>query len=138
MCTTCGCGGNHTHTHVDENGNVITHTHEHHDHDHGHEHGPERTVSVEEDILSRNNAVAAVNREQFRQKRILALNFVSSPGSGKTELLCATIRAAGEIVVIADGRIAERGTHDELIARHGLYEHIYEKQLGQQADNLRQ
>ncbi len=99
MCTTCGCGGNHTHTHLDENGNVITHTHEHHDHDHGHEHGPERTVSVEEDILLRNNAVAAVNREQFRQKRILALNFVSSPGSGKTELLCATIRAAGDLPI---------------------------------------
>lgn len=111
MCTTCGCGGNHphTHTHVDENGNLITHTHEHHEHQHGesdlHSHdaavGTERAIAIEEDILSRNNAVANENRDYFRQKHILALNFVSSPGSGKTELLCATIKAAGEKLTIS-------------------------------------
>lgn len=106
MCTTCGCGGNHTHTHthVDENGNLVTHTHEDHEHHHEHSHGPahshdsaisaERAISIEEDILARNNAIADDNRKYFRQKHILALNFVSSPGSGKTELLCATIKAA--------------------------------------------
>lgn len=118
MCTTCGCAqpGAHIHTHVDENGNVTTHVHDghdhehhHHDHDHHHHHDhdhahPEhahapgfdasRAVSVEEDILARNNAIAAKNRELFRKKRILALNLVSSPGSGKTELLCATLKAA--------------------------------------------
>lgn len=111
MCTTCGCGGNHphTHTHVDENGNLITHTHEHHEHQHGesdlHSHdaavGAERAIAIEEDILSRNNAVANENRDYFRQKHILALNFVSSPGSGKTELLCATINAAGKKLTIS-------------------------------------
>ena len=75
MCTTCGCGGNHphTHTHVDENGNLITHTHEHHEHQHGepdlHSHdaavGTERAIEIEEDILSRNNAVANENRDYF-------------------------------------------------------------------------
>ena len=106
MCTTCGCGGNHTHTHthVDENGNLVTHTHEDHEHHHEHSHSPahshdsaisaERAISIEEDILARNNAIANDNRKYFRQKHILALNFVSSPGSGKTELLCATIKAA--------------------------------------------
>ena len=93
MCTTCGCGAehSHTHTHRDENGNLVTHTH----HDHEHEH----VVSVEEDILSRNNQVAAENRNTFRAHRILALNFVSSPGSGKTELLCATIRKASDMPI---------------------------------------
>ena len=95
MCTTCGCGSehSHTHTHRDENGNLVTHTH--HDHDHEHEH----VVSVEEDILSRNNLVAAENRDTFRAHRILALNFVSSPGSGKTELLCTTIRKASDMPI---------------------------------------
>ena len=119
MCTTCGCGGHggHMHTHVDENGNVTTHyhddhdhDHEHHHHDHDHEHGhdhhhhgdaPEhshmhgtdaaRAVSIEEDILARNDAVAAENRALFREKGVLALNLVSSPGSGKTELLARTL-----------------------------------------------
>ena len=92
MCTTCGCGSDHphTHTHRDENGNLVTHTH---DHEH------ERVVSVEEDILSRNNSVAAENRKDFREHRILALNFVSSPGSGKTELLCATIRKSADMPI---------------------------------------
>ena len=120
MCTTCGCGDPHSHTHVDENGNIVTHTHSHdhghehgHDHDHDHEHhhhhdhdhgAATRTVAVGMDILARNNEVAAVNRAFFAANKILALNFVSSPGSGKTELLCATVRAkpenAPEILVI--------------------------------------
>lgn len=98
MCTTCGCGGSHTHTHVDEHGNVVTHTHGPHEHDHAHEHShaASRTVTVEEDILARNNREAEKLREEFRRHKILALNFVSSPGSGKTELLSATVRARKE------------------------------------------
>ena len=98
MCTTCGCGDPHSHTHIDEHGNIVTHTHAHdgHDHHHHHEHANKRTVSVGDDILARNNAVAERVRAYFRANRILALNFVSSPGSGKTELLCATIRAKPE------------------------------------------
>jgi ATP-binding cassette subfamily B protein len=33
----------------------------------------------------------------------------------------STIRDADQIVVIADGRIVEHGTHDELVARRGAY-----------------
>ena len=97
MCTTCGCGSehSHTHTHRDENGNLVTHTH----HDHAHEHESKRVIDVEEDILSRNNSVAAQNRNDFRSHHVLALNFVSSPGSGKTELLCATIRRAADLPI---------------------------------------
>ena len=78
----------------------MTHTHEEHVHEHEPQHthdsamGTERAISIEEDILARNNTIANENRAFFRQKHILALNFVSSPGSGKTELLCATVRAA--------------------------------------------
>lgn len=104
MCTTCGCGDPHSHTHIDEHGNVVTHTHSHDEHGHHHDHAHSRTISVGEDILARNNNVAAENRAFFHTKKILALNFVSSPGSGKTEFLCATVRAkpadAPDILVI--------------------------------------
>ena len=41
----------------------------------------------------------------------------------------STVKDADLIVVLEDGRIAERGTHDALIARGGLYAELYEKQL---------
>ncbi|MDK1493902.1 hydrogenase nickel incorporation protein HypB [Sinorhizobium sp. 7-81] len=51
----------------------------------------ERIIQVERDILSKNDAYAAENRCYFGRRGIVALNFVSSPGSGKTSLLVRTI-----------------------------------------------
>jgi hydrogenase nickel incorporation protein HypB len=53
----------------------------------------ERTIKLEADVLGANNAVAAQNRAHFAAHGVLAYNLVSSPGSGKTSLLCATIEA---------------------------------------------
>ncbi len=60
--------------------------------DHHHHAEPQRkTISVEEDILSKNNRLANRNRELFAQQQIFTLNLVSSPGSGKTTLLEQTL-----------------------------------------------
>ncbi|HRE38125.1 MAG TPA: hydrogenase nickel incorporation protein HypB [Chitinophagaceae bacterium] len=87
MCATCGC---------DSNGNISFHEpgHEHHhNHDHGHSHSHEKTVvEVEQDILHQNNLLAQRNRGYFDAKNILAINMVSSPGSGKTALLERTLK----------------------------------------------
>ena len=63
--------------------------------------GAERIVAIEQDILGRNNAVAARNRRYFAQRGILALNLMSSPGSGKTTLLVRTIDALKARIPIA-------------------------------------
>ena len=63
--------------------------------------GAERIVAIEQDILGRNNAVAARNRQYFAQRGILALNLMSSPGSGKTTLLVRTIDALKARIPIA-------------------------------------
>jgi hydrogenase nickel incorporation protein HypB len=51
----------------------------------------ERTLRVERDILGKNDAQARVNRRDFAERGVFALNLVSSPGSGKTTLLVKTI-----------------------------------------------
>ena len=105
-------GSEHSHAHVHEGEHAHEHGHEHgHEHHHHHEHavggdldygtGPARAhvpgmsqarmVQIEQDILSKNNAYAAANRQWFDERGIFALNLVSSPGSGKTTLLCKTI-----------------------------------------------
>jgi hydrogenase nickel incorporation protein HypB len=51
----------------------------------------ERIIRLERDILSKNGAFARANRDRLKAAGILALNLVSSPGSGKTSLLVRTI-----------------------------------------------
>ena len=53
--------------------------------------------------------------------------------AGRTSIVIAhrlsTILKADCILVVADGRIAEQGSHDELLARNGVYRELYETQF---------
>jgi len=110
MCTVCGCGESEVHGHSHEQDHKHEHDHHEHPHDHAHHHhdyslgeagvhvagmDQSRLVSIEKDILSKNNQYAMANRRWFNQRAILALNLVSSPGAGKTTLLTETIKALG-------------------------------------------
>jgi len=60
--------------------------------------------------------------------------------AGRTSLVIAhrlsTIREADQILVMQDGRVVERGTHDDLLARGGPYADLYQTQfLGHDATN---
>jgi hydrogenase nickel incorporation protein HypB len=100
MCGICGCGDTPVHNHT-------------HDHPHPHKHAPShgaqpmpmtdaaneqranldqmRLIQIERDVYAANNIHAQNNRLRLQQKRMLALNLVSSPGSGKTTLLVRLI-----------------------------------------------
>ena len=58
--------------------------------------GQRQLIAIEMDVLAKNNALAAHNREHFTAADQLVLNLVSSPGSGKTTLLCETLRLLAE------------------------------------------
>lgn len=75
--------------------------------------GRSRIVAVEADVLGYNNELAAANRAWLAERGILALNLVSSPGSGKTALLCRTVTALmdqGEAVAVIEGD--QQTSHD--------------------------
>jgi len=83
MCDSCNC---------DQEG-TVTITGPGAGHDHHHHHPPRtRTINLETKVLAKNDATANRNREYLLGRRILALNLVSSPGSGKTTILERTIR----------------------------------------------
>ena len=52
---------------------------------------------------------------------------------GRTSFIIAhrlsTVRLASRIVVVRDGRIADQGAHEELIARDGFYRDLWTQQL---------
>jgi len=106
MCTTCGCGADDItidgaaphddpHTHDDHAHDHHGHdhpAHDHHAHGHDHHHPETRTVSLEQDILAKNQLFAERNRGWFAGREVLAVNLMSSPGAGKTSILERTIR----------------------------------------------
>lgn len=92
MCKDCGCSVN-----SDENSSTHSHEHTHKGHSHEHHAYPtlkeEKTLEVLSKILSKNDMQAQHNREHFNENKVLCLNLMSSPGTGKTTLLEATIKA---------------------------------------------
>lgn len=101
MCSTCGCSqpadavtilkvGEEPQVHSHDH-NHSHHAHHHHHAGNGHHHHAPTTIELEQDILHKNDLIAQRNRGYFEAKQVLALNLVSSPGSGKTSLLERTI-----------------------------------------------
>jgi hydrogenase nickel incorporation protein HypB len=90
MCEECGCGTDHEQAHTHDHGHAHPHTHTHDGHTHTHPPAA-RTVKLEEKVLARNDAAAAANRAWLDERGVTALNLISSPGTGKTALLEATL-----------------------------------------------
>lgn len=51
-----------------------------------------RIVKVEKGLMSLNQGYAEANRQRFAEHQVLALNILSSPGSGKTALIARTLK----------------------------------------------
>ncbi len=110
MCDTCGC------TITPANAHLV------------HEHGKlektrdgQASVEILSALLDENDHVARHNREHFEAHGVLAINLMSSPGSGKTSLLEATIEALGNEfrIGVIEGDL-ETENDAERIRAHGV------------------
>ncbi|MDE2093253.1 MAG: hydrogenase nickel incorporation protein HypB [Burkholderiales bacterium] len=94
MCGTCGCAlPDRHHGHDDEHTGHPVHDLHTDAHDHGRPDLRRDSVAVFDRLLDANDREAAHNREHLDHHRVLAINLMSSPGAGKTQLLEATIDA---------------------------------------------
>ena len=78
-------------------------------------------VPLERKVLSENDRIAAELRERFAQRGILVLNFISSPGSGKTALLERTLGSfpSGRRVAVLTGDI-QTDNDAQRLAKYGF------------------
>lgn len=109
MCDTCGCNITHGNESLIRPGGKLQKT----------ESGKE-AVTVLHSLLHENDHTAKHNRSHFDQHDVLAINLMSSPGSGKTSLLEATIKQLDSDLKIAviEGDL-ETENDAERIRQHG-------------------
>jgi ATP-binding cassette subfamily B protein len=88
-----------------------------------------RALMTDPRILVLDDALSAV--DTYTEEEILAR--LRGVMRERTSIIVShrvsTVRDADLILVLADGRIVERGTHDELVRRDGFYAELYRKQL---------
>jgi ATP-binding cassette subfamily B protein len=63
---------------------------------------------------------------------------VSAFRAGKTTIMVSqkisAVRHLDAILVLDNGRLVEYGTHDELVAHHGIYAELFQRELSQRTD----
>lgn len=88
-----------------------------------------RAIILDPKILILDDSLSSVDSDTESE----ILNHLTELREGKTVVIVShrisSVINADDILVMDDGRIVERGTHDELIAAGGIYAEMYRKQL---------
>ena len=95
-----------------------------------------RTILLDPPILILDDATSSVDAET---ESLIQMSFDRVMRSRTTFIIAhrvSSVRKADLILVLKDGEIVERGTHQELITREGLYREIYHLQLHTEEDVL--
>ena len=88
-----------------------------------------RALVIDPTILVLDDALSAVDTHTEEEILERLSGFMAQRTAIVVSHRVSTVRGADQIVVLDDGRVAERGSHDELIRRDGLYADLYRKQL---------
>jgi ATP-binding cassette subfamily B protein len=88
-----------------------------------------RALMIDPKVLVLDDAMSAV--DTYTEEEILSR--LSAIMRQRTSIIVShrisTVRSANQILVLADGRIVERGTHDQLVLAGGTYAELHRKQL---------
>jgi ATP-binding cassette subfamily B protein len=91
-----------------------------------------RALAAEPRVLVLDDSLSSVDAETEKE----ILERLDEVMRGRTAILIshrvAAVRRAQQIVVLDAGRVVERGTHAELLARGGVYAELYRAQLGEE------
>jgi ATP-binding cassette subfamily B protein len=97
-----------------------------------------RTILLDPPMLILDDSTSSVDVETERRIHQAMIAVMQ----GRTTFVIAhrlsTVRQADLILVLQDGAIVERGTHQDLMARRGIYQDIYEIQLRPQEEQTRE
>jgi ATP-binding cassette, subfamily B, multidrug efflux pump len=92
-----------------------------------------RAIAAEPQILILDDSLSSVDAQTERE----ILTRLAPILRGRTSIIVshrvAAVRAAHQILVLDRGTVAERGTHDQLLAAGGLYASLYREQLAAEA-----